>query len=153
MSSQPLDPLPDWDPEERPRMPGSPALVKHSPGRRLAYGLVGLLVITTSGLGTGLVSANLQNIQGHLGLTPSEAAWLPAVYVMFNASANLILFKCRQRFGIYPPARPIERRISRQRSAWLRISSASSRRSGRSASSVTSSDHGMEAASSGKMDS
>jgi MFS family permease len=100
MSSQPLDPLPDWDPEERPRMPGSPALVKHSPGRRLAYGLVGLLVITTSGLGTGLVSANLQNIQGHLGLTPSEAAWLPAVYVMFNASANLILFKCRQRFGI-----------------------------------------------------
>jgi MFS family permease len=100
MTVRPLDPLPDWDPEERPRIPGSPALVKHSPGRRLAYGLVGLLVIPTSGLGTGLVAANLQNIQGHLGLTPSEAAWLSAVYVMFNASANLILFKCRQRFGI-----------------------------------------------------
>lgn len=100
MNQQPLDPLPDWDPEERPRMPGSPALVKHSPGRRLAYGLVGLLVIPTSGLGTGLVAANLQNIQGHLGLTPSEAAWLSAVYVMFNASANLVLYKCRQRFGI-----------------------------------------------------
>ena len=100
MSHQPLDPLPDWDPEERPRIPGSPAFVKHTPGRRIAYGLVGLLVIPTSGLGTGLVAANLQNIQGHLGLTQSEAAWLSAVYVMFNASANLVLFKCRQRFGI-----------------------------------------------------
>lgn len=101
MNLQPLDPLPDWDPEERPRIPGSPAFVKHSTGRRIAYGLVGgLLVIPTSGLGTGLVAANLQNIQGHLGLTQSEAAWLSAVYVMFNASANLILYKCRQRFGI-----------------------------------------------------
>lgn len=101
MNLQPLDPLPDWDPEERPKIPGSPAYVKHSTGRRIAYGLVGgLLVIPTSGLGTGLVSANLQNIQGHLGLTQSEAAWLSAVYVMFNASANLILYKCRQRFGI-----------------------------------------------------
>ncbi len=100
MNLQPLDPSPNWDPEERPRIPGSPAFVKHSPGRRLAYGLVGLLIIPTSGLGTGLVAANLQNIQGHLGLTQSEAAWLSAVYVMFNASANLILYKCRQRFGI-----------------------------------------------------
>lgn len=100
MNARPIDPLPNWDPEERPRIPGSPAFVKHAPGRRLAYGLVGLLVIPTSGLGTGLIAANLQNIQGHLGLTPSEAVWLSAVYVMFNASANLILFKCRQRFGI-----------------------------------------------------
>lgn len=96
----PIDPLPDWTPEERPRMPGSPSTPWHPPHVRVAYFAVGMLVILTGGLGNGLVSANLQVIQGHLGLTPSEAAWLSGVYVMVNASANLILFKCRQRFGI-----------------------------------------------------
>ena len=33
-------------------------------------------------------------------LTPSEAAWLPAAYVMVNVSSNLILFKARQQYGL-----------------------------------------------------
>lgn len=96
----PIDPLPDWSPEERPRFPGSPSTPWHPPHVRVAYFVVGMLVILTGGLGNGLVSANLQQLQGHLGLTQSEAAWLSGIYAMVNATANLVLYKCRQRFGI-----------------------------------------------------
>jgi hypothetical protein len=34
------------------------------------------------GLSNGFITANLPLIQGEYGLTPSEAAWLPAAYVM-----------------------------------------------------------------------
>ena len=81
-------------------IPGSPASVRHAPTLRAAYLVVGVLVTITSGLGTALVSANLPQIQGALGLTPVEGAWLPAAYVMVNLSANLVLFKARQQFGI-----------------------------------------------------
>ncbi|MBG6117369.1 MULTISPECIES: MFS transporter [unclassified Sphingobium] len=81
-------------------IPGSPASVRHTPALRAAYLTIGLLVTITSGLGNALVSANLPQIQGTLGLTPVEGAWLPAAYVMVNLSANLVLFKARQQFGI-----------------------------------------------------
>jgi MFS family permease len=54
----------------------------------------------TGGLANAMISVNLPQIQGTLGLTPVEGAWLPAAYVMVNVSANLILFKCRQQFGV-----------------------------------------------------
>ena len=97
---EPLDPLPAWEEDEKPSLPGSPATPRHSAGRRIAYLLVGILVSATSGLGNAIVSANLPQIQGSLGLTPVQGAWLPAAYVMVNVSSNLILFKCRQQFGI-----------------------------------------------------
>lgn len=100
MTLKPIGPLPNWLPQERPFMPGSPASLDHPMPRRVAYALVALLVILTGGLGSGLITANIQAIQGHLGLTPVEGSWLVAVYVMVNASANLLLFKFRQRFGI-----------------------------------------------------
>ncbi|RJG58015.1 MFS transporter [Sphingobium terrigena] len=81
-------------------MPGSPATPRHSVRLRIAYLAVGLLVSATSGLGNAIVSANLPEIQGSLGLTPVQGAWLPTAYVMVNVSSNLILFKCRQQFGI-----------------------------------------------------
>ncbi|TCQ84631.1 hypothetical protein EC839_11247 [Pseudomonas sp. JUb52] len=55
-------------------MLGSAANLEHRPIIRLAYATVALLVRTTGALGNALVSANLPNIQCHLGLTPAYAA-------------------------------------------------------------------------------
>ncbi|MNS60569.1 Major Facilitator Superfamily protein [compost metagenome] len=81
-------------------MPGSPARLRHTLARRLAYVAVGLFVGLVGGLGNGLVTANLTAIQGQLGLTQVEAAWLPAAYVMVNVTANLLVFKSRQQLGL-----------------------------------------------------
>jgi MFS family permease len=66
----------------------------------VAYALVGLLVGITGGLGNALVTANLVYLQGALGVTSAEIAWLPAVYVMTNVTMNLLLVKFRQQFGL-----------------------------------------------------
>ena len=95
-----LEPLPDWTDDERPTIPGSPSTPGHGLAMSLAYLAVGILVSASSGLGNAMVSANLPQIQGALGLTPIQGAWLPAAYVMTNVSANLIVFKVRQQFGI-----------------------------------------------------
>lgn len=95
-----LEPTPKWEAYERPSMPGSPSTPYHTPRVRLAYALVAVLLGITGGLGNALISANLGNIQGHLGLTPSEAAWLPASYLMVNLSTALLLVKFRQQFGL-----------------------------------------------------
>lgn len=87
-------------PHERPMMPGSPATPDHPTGRRIAYGLIGLLLGLTGGLGTALVSANITNLQGSLGLYTKEIAWLPTVYIMGNISMNLLLIKFRQQYGL-----------------------------------------------------
>ncbi|MDZ5458728.1 MFS transporter [Azohydromonas lata] len=89
-----------WLPHERPMMPGSPSTPLHAPARRAAYAAVGLLVSLTGGLGNALVSANLQSLQGALGLYAAEAAWLPAAFVMSNVSMNLLLVKFRQQYGL-----------------------------------------------------
>lgn len=89
-----------WLPHEKPSLPGSPSTPLHSPAKRLAFGLVGLLVAITGGLGNALVTANLVFLQGALGATSAEMAWLPAAYVMTNVSMNLLLVKFRQQFGL-----------------------------------------------------
>lgn len=81
-------------------MPGSPAILLHSPPRRLAYAAVAVLVGLTGGLGNALFIANLPAIQGDLGLTPAQGAWLPAAYFMVNVSTNLLLIKVRQQYGL-----------------------------------------------------
>ncbi|TSH97403.1 MFS transporter [Verticiella sediminum] len=81
-------------------MPGSPAMPSHRLRTRIAYALVALLVGITGGLGNAMVTVNLAAFQGHLGLTPIEGAWLPAAYLMVNMSANLLLLKFRQQFGL-----------------------------------------------------
>src|SRR5437868_216472 len=90
----------EWLPHEKPNLPGSPSTPLHSNPKRLAYGAVGLLVAITGGLGNALVTANLQFLQGALGVTSAEIAWLPAAYVMTNVSMNLLLVKFRQQFGL-----------------------------------------------------
>jgi len=89
-------------PHEAPVMPGSPGSPAHPGRRRLAYALVGVLVGLTGGFGNAIVTANTQALQGALGLDPAEAAWLPTVYVMTNVSANLLLIKFRQQYGLRP---------------------------------------------------
>ncbi|WP_296262473.1 MULTISPECIES: MFS transporter [unclassified Pseudomonas] len=90
----------DWAPHERPSLPGSPSTPLHSTPKRLAYAIVGIIVALTGGLGNALVVANLQYLQGALGATQAEIAWLPAAYVMTNVSMNLLLVKFRQQFGL-----------------------------------------------------
>lgn len=89
-------------PHERPALPGSPASPEHTPAVRLAYGIIAVLVGLTGGLGTALISVNTTTLQGALGFDPTEIAWLPTVYVMTNASMNLLLIKFRQQYGLRP---------------------------------------------------
>ncbi|WP_075792509.1 MFS transporter [Massilia putida] len=89
-----------WHPDERPTMPGGPSFPKHSTPRRIAFFLIGTLVTLTGGLGNALVTVNLVNLQGTLGVFSAEANWLPTAYVMTNVSMNLLLVKFRQQFGL-----------------------------------------------------
>ena len=90
----------DWAPHEKPALLGSPSTPDHAIPKRIAYGIVGLLVCLTGALGNAVVTANLQNLQGTFAAWSTEIAWLPAVYVMTNVSINLLLVKFRQQFGL-----------------------------------------------------
>jgi MFS family permease len=81
-------------------MPGSPATPDHPTARRIGYAVVGVLVALTAGLSNGLLLANLQSLQGALGLTQVETGWLSAAYVMTNVCMSFVLLKARQQFGI-----------------------------------------------------
>lgn len=87
-------------PHEHPTLPGSPANPDHPPLLRLAYAGVGLLVTATGSLGNAAYSANAQLLAGAFGLNQVQVAWVPVVYVMTNACANLLLIKFRQQFGL-----------------------------------------------------
>ncbi|MFT3755200.1 MAG: MFS transporter [Pseudoxanthomonas sp.] len=89
-----------WLPHERPALPGSASTPLHAPLRRVQYGIVGVIVALTGGLSNALVTANLPYLQGALGAYAWEMAWLPAAFVMTNVSANLLLVKFRQQFGL-----------------------------------------------------
>jgi MFS family permease len=90
----------EWAPDEKPMLPGSPSTPAHPTPLRFAYLFVGILITITGGLGNALVSVNLVNLQGTLGAYSTETTWLPAAYVMANASMNLLLVKFRQQFGL-----------------------------------------------------
>lgn len=89
-----------WLPSERPQLPGSPSTPEHPLRRRVAFGVVALVLALTGGLSNGLVTANLVNLQGALGAYLTEMQWLPAAYVMAIVSMNLLLVKFRQQFGL-----------------------------------------------------
>lgn len=91
---------PDWEEHEKPALPGSPAMLAHAPWERVCYALVAILVGLTGGLGNALFSVNLPTIQGQMGLTTSEAAWLTGAYVTFSMTANLLIYKFRQQYGM-----------------------------------------------------
>lgn len=95
-----LEPAPDWTDAEKPTLPGSPAVIAHSLPKRYLYFMIGLFIAISGSLSNGFITANLPLIQGEYALTPSQAACIPAAYVMANVSANLILFKARQQYGL-----------------------------------------------------
>ena len=95
-----LEPAPDWTPEERPTLPGSPAAIAHPTPKKLIYFFIGLVVAISGSLSNGFITANLPLIQGEYALTPAQVAWIPAAYVMANISSNLVLFKARQQYGL-----------------------------------------------------
>lgn len=81
-------------------MPGSPATPAHPVPRRVGYFAIGVLVALTAGLSNGLLIGNLPQIQGALGLTSVQAAWLTAAYSMTNVCTSFMLIKFRQQFGL-----------------------------------------------------
>lgn len=89
-----------FKPHERPLIPGSPATPDHPAKRRVLYFMVGLLVGLTGGFGNAILTVNLQQIQGALGLSQEEAGWLTAAYSMTNVCMSMLLLKLRQRFGL-----------------------------------------------------
>ncbi|TWB60550.1 MFS transporter [Nitrospirillum viridazoti] len=89
-----------FQPEERPTFVGSPAAPAHPAGRRLGYAAVAVLVGVAATLGNALVNVNLASLSGALGVYVDQASWLLALYVAFNAGANLMLVKARVQFGI-----------------------------------------------------
>jgi MFS family permease len=91
-----------FKPHERPTLPGSPANPDHPTRRRVGYFAIGGLIGVTAGLGNALVLVNLNFAQGTLGLAPNESASLTAAYYMTNITANLLLVKYRQQFGLQP---------------------------------------------------
>lgn len=95
-----LEPAPDWTPEEKPTLPGSPAVIAHPTYKRFLYFFIGVFIAISGSLSNGFITANLPLIQGEYSLTPSQAAWIPAAYVMANISSNLLLFKARQQYGL-----------------------------------------------------
>jgi MFS family permease len=91
-----------FKPHERPTLPGSPANPDHPSWRRVVYFAIGCLLGITAGLGNALVTVNLNFAQGTLGLNTDESAWLTAAFFMTNVTANLLLVKYRQQFGLQP---------------------------------------------------
>ncbi|MEJ5975013.1 MFS transporter [Novosphingobium sp. PS1R-30] len=96
-----------FQPHERPMMPGSPATPDHPRRRRIGYFLIGTLLALTGGFINGLLAANLPQIQGALGLTNVEGGWITAAYSMTNICMSLLLIKARQQFGIQRFARTV----------------------------------------------
>ena len=87
-------------PEERPLFPGSPYSPPHPLPRRIAYAAVGVLTGVASTFGNALITVNVPNLAGDLGVYVAQLSWLPAIYVAMNATANLTLVKARAQFGI-----------------------------------------------------
>ncbi|MFT4076101.1 MAG: MFS transporter [Asticcacaulis sp.] len=94
-------------PHERPSMPGSPYAPSHPLRRKLGYVIVAIIMAMAASLSNAIVSVNTQSLAGAMGVTTTEVTWLLAVYVAFNASANLLLIKARMQFGIPPVMRAL----------------------------------------------
>lgn len=85
---------------EKPMFPGSPYAPVHSPGRRIAYVSLGMILGSLVNVGNGLITANEPVLAGARGDYVTTVAMLPGIYVACNAAANLVLVKSRAQFGI-----------------------------------------------------
>jgi hypothetical protein len=89
----------EFAPNERPMVPGGPFLPALPSGRRLEYGLTGAIIAIASTFPNSLITVNVPNLPGPLGLDLTEVSWLPAIFVAIMATANLTLAKARIQFG------------------------------------------------------
>jgi hypothetical protein len=89
----------EFAPDERPLVPGGPFLPALPSGRRLEYGVIGAIIGIASTFPNSLITVNVPNLPGPLGLDLAEVSWLPAIFVAIMATANLTLAKARIQFG------------------------------------------------------
>lgn len=57
-----------FKPHEQPLMAGSPSSPEHTKARKIAYLLIGILLIVCSGLQNGLLTASIAEVRGELAL-------------------------------------------------------------------------------------
>lgn len=92
-------PAPETPQETPPAQPPAPP-----PGlplkQALPYMAASVLLALSQGLGQGFVSANISQFAGDLGITPTNASWLMAAYMIPRASLPLMLIKIRTQFGL-----------------------------------------------------
>ncbi|WP_206409719.1 hypothetical protein, partial [Lysobacter enzymogenes] len=81
--------------------PGPPAAPAPMPRWRMAaFVAISLLLGLTQSLGMNLVASNLPQVQGALGATTAEGAWLLTAYFATNIPASLLLTKFRLHYGL-----------------------------------------------------
>ncbi len=93
-----VTPIEKSPPVEGP--PAPPPFVPMAPWRSALYFLSSVLFFLTQGLGMNLALANLNQIQGSIAATTTEAAWLSAAYMAPNVSLSIILVKVRMQYGV-----------------------------------------------------
>lgn len=80
---------------------GPPAAPAPMPRWRMAaFVAISLLLGLTQSLGMNLVASNLPQVQGALGATTAEGAWLLTAYFATNIPASLLLTKFRLHYGL-----------------------------------------------------
>ncbi len=90
-----------FPPEQGALVPGGPARPPQiALPWRVAYGGVGLFLAFSAQIGSALVAVNGPYLLGSLGATSQEYAWLPVAYSMTYVTANLVLVRFRQQFGL-----------------------------------------------------
>ncbi|WP_374470053.1 MFS transporter [Phenylobacterium sp.] len=83
-----------------PAPPAPPDAPPYDWRKGVVAAAMSVLVGVTQGLGINLVTANLPAIQGALGATPVEGAWIVAAYMATSVSASVLLVKFRFQFGL-----------------------------------------------------
>jgi predicted MFS family arabinose efflux permease len=67
---------------------------------RWGYALSAIISGLAASLGNGLVNVNAANLAGVYGVNVADSGWLLAAYISMAVSANLLLVRARQQFGI-----------------------------------------------------
>ena len=90
----------EFSDSERPILPGAPFVPRQSPLMKVGYTALAMFCGISATLPNALITVNIPSLAGAQGLDLTQIYWLPAVFVAFNAVANLCLVKGRQQFGI-----------------------------------------------------
>lgn len=80
--------------------PTPPPFVPMAEWKAILYFSSSVMFFLTQGLGMNLALANLNQIQGSIAATTTEAAWLSAAYMAPNVSLGILLVKVRMQFGV-----------------------------------------------------